>query len=271
MARTVWDDMHEGPTEGAADEELATRVRGPSGSSGKEPQGPRRLLPWLLLVLVASAFAGYLGRKLDEENHEKSALATARDEAAEMRQRAFAAEDALARAKSERDQASQAKTALVQKVAAQDLTKQADDKLISDLRAKLDAHDGDVSQDANRISVNLVDQILFKSGDANISPRGKKVLDQVGAVLKGLSNKQILVGGHTDDRPIHTAQFPSNWELSTARAVNVVRYLAETVGVSPDKLTAAGFSQFHPRSKTSKAKNRRIEILLTPMVEVKKK
>jgi chemotaxis protein MotB len=188
-----------------------------------------------------------------------------------MRQRAFAAEDQLARVKSERDQASQAKTQLVQKVAAQDLTKQADDKLISDLRAKLDTHDGDVSQDANRISVNLVDQILFKSGDANISPRGKKVLDQVGAVLKGLANKQILVGGHTDDRPIHTAQFPSNWELSTARAVNVVRYLAETVGVSPDKLTAAGFSQFHPRSKTSKAKNRRIEILLTPIVEVKKK
>jgi len=85
-----------------------------------------------------------------------------------------------------------------------------------------------------------------------------------------LSDKQILIGGHTDDRPIHTAQFPSNWELSAARAVNVARYLAESVGVDPKHLTAAGFSEFHPRSKKEKSKNRRIEILLTPESALKK-
>ena len=87
----------------------------------------------------------------------------------------------------------------------------------------------------------------------------------VGDVFKPLKDKQILVGGHTDDAPIHTARFPSNWELSTARAVNVVHFLADSVGVDPAKLTAAGYSQYHPRS-SERAQNRRIEILLIPQV-----
>ena len=91
------------------------------------------------------------------------------------------------------------------------------------------------------------------------------MLARVGDVLKPLADKQILVGGHTDDAPIHTARFPSNWELSTARAVNVVHFLADTVGVNPAKLTAAGYSQYHPRS-ADRAQNRRIELLLIPSV-----
>src|SRR5581483_4299768 len=109
--------------------------------------------------------------------------------------------------------------------------KEETDKVLAELRAKLDSKEGDVSSDASHITVNLVDQILFKSGDADLSPRGKEVLSKVGGVLKGLTDKQILIGGHTDDRSIHTPQFPSNWELSSARAVNVVRYLQDVAGV----------------------------------------
>src|SRR5205814_729912 len=66
--------------------------------------------------------------------------------------------------------------------------------------------------------------------------------------------------------PIHTAEFPSNWELSSARAVKVVHFLSETVGVNPRRLAAVGYSQFHPRSHKFIGRNRRIEILLTPAI-----
>ena len=101
--------------------------------------------------------------------------------------------------------------------------------------------------------MHLADEILFSSGEADLSKHGKEVLGRVGDVFKPLTDKQILVGGHTDDAPIHTARFPSNWELSTARAVNVVHFLADNVGVDPRKLTAAGYSQYHPRGGRSGA------------------
>ena len=107
------------------------------------------------------------------------------------------------------------------------------------------------------------------SGQAELSNHGKEVLGKVGGVLKNLRDQQILVGGHTDDRPIHTDRFPSNWELSAARAVNVARYLVETAGIDPHRVVAGGYSEFHPRG-TDRAKNRRIELLLTPIVEVKR-
>src|SRR5258707_864586 len=84
--------------------------------------------------------------------------------------------------------------------------------------------------------------ILVAAGEAERSKHGKEGRARVGDVFKPLKEKQILVGGHTDDAPIHTARFPSNWELSTARAVNVVHFLADAVGVDPAKLTAAGYS-----------------------------
>ena len=150
---------------------------------------------------------------------------------------------------------------MAQKAAA-DLDQQ---KLMEDLRKKLDAKEGDVSSKGGIVTVHLESEILFPSGEAELSKHGKEVLARVGDVFKPLEDKQILVGGHTDDAPIHTARFPSNWELSTARAVNVVHFLADTVGVDPAKLTAAGYSQYHPRS-TERAQNRRIEILLIPQV-----
>ncbi len=230
-----------------------------------EPPRPSRTLPWLLAALATTGLAAMVTRNLHRDARARDELAKARDEAAEFRAQRFRAEDELHRAEEARAKESAAATKL--EAAAIERDKNA--RLISELKAQLDAKDGEVSGDRNEIAVNLVDQILFKSGDADLSPRGKEVLARVGAVLKKVTDKQILIGGHTDSRPIHTAQFPSNWELSSARAVNVVRYLAESAGVDPARLTAAGYSQFHPRGR-SLAQNRRIEILLTPMVTVKK-
>lgn len=256
MARTVWDDVAETP----ASDDARTSVRPGPGPERRAPRGG--LLPWLLAAL-ASAGAISLGvQRTEERRAARAEVAAARDEAAELRRRLFVTEDRLLAAERQRAAATADATTLKENAAARD-------ELISALRAQLDAKDGDVSQEKDRISVNLVDQILFKSGDASLSPRGKEVLSKVGQVLKQLEDKQILIGGHTDDRPIHTEQFPSNWELSAARAVNVARYLQETAGVDPHKLAAAAHGEFHPRSKKDKAKNRRIEILLTPLVEIK--
>jgi chemotaxis protein MotB len=227
--------------------------------------GMTRALPWLLVALLA-VLAGTLAvDDADERSTTHDALAKSRDEAAEFRQGFFKTQAQLADV--DRERASQAATLQqlathVSQKAAEDLEQQ---KLIDDLKKKIDAKEGDVSAANQIVTVHLADEILFASGEAELSKHGKEVLSRVGDVLKTLDNKQILVGGHTDDQPIHTSRFPSNWELSTARAVNVVHHLTDVVGVDGHKLTAAGYSQYHPRG-SDRAKNRRIEILLIPIL-----
>ncbi len=222
-------------------------------------------LPWLLAILLAVVCGTLLVRIGDERRRDKDNLAKARDESAEFRGAFFKTQATLSDI--DKDRAAQAATLqqlathVAQKAAA-DLDQQ---KLMDDLRKKLDAKEGDVSSGGGIVTVHLESEVLFASGEAELSRRGKEVLARVGDVLKPLKDKQILVGGHTDDAPIHTARFPSNWELSTARAVNVVHFLADNAGVDPAKLTAAGYSQYHPRA-SDRALNRRIEILLIPSV-----
>jgi chemotaxis protein MotB len=130
--------------------------------------------------------------------------------------------------------------------------------------------------------VDVTDRILFDSGEAELNDQGKEVLKKVGETLKEASDKIIQVGGHTDSLPISDKlkdQFPSNWELSTARATQVVRFLAEAAKIPGDRLVASGFAQFRPvasnATKRGRRLNRRIEIILQSKVEeleeVKKK
>jgi chemotaxis protein MotB len=116
-------------------------------------------------------------------------------------------------------------------------------------------------------------EVLFPSGVAEMSEAGKAELAKLAAILKDIAPRippevkwVLRVDGHTDNIPIKTAQFPGNWELSTARATNVVRYLIER-GLPPDRLAAAGFGEFQPLEKDNspdaRAKNRRIELRLT--------
>ena len=116
-------------------------------------------------------------------------------------------------------------------------------------------------------------EVLFGSGSAEISLQGMPELDKLADALKELDaeipsdlNWVLRVDGHTDDRPINSALFPSNWELSAARAISVVRYLISR-GIKPERLVAAGFGEFHPidpdDTEEARAKNRRIELKLT--------
>jgi chemotaxis protein MotB len=132
---------------------------------------------------------------------------------------------------------------------------------------------GDVrlSQTGGRIKVDLVDKILFDVGDASITAHGEEVLSRVGAVLANVADRKIQVSGHTDDQPISErlrGRYPTNWELASARASNVVRFLEEKARVPGRRLVAAAYGPWEPissnRSATGRARNRRIEIVLTP-------
>ena len=147
------------------------------------------------------------------------------------------------------------------------------DELVADMKSEIEQGQIKITQLADRLSVSMVDKILFPSGQADISEEGRQVLERVGRVLKNAQDKIIRVEGHTDNVPIHSRlqkQFPTNWELSAARAINVVRFLQETNEIDGTRLQAVGLSEFHPvatnETTEGRSENRRIEIALMPQV-----
>ena len=127
-----------------------------------------------------------------------------------------------------------------------------------------------ITQLKDKLTVNMVEKILFDSGSAEIKKNGRKVLDRVAEILKKATDKQIRVEGHTDNVPIGPkiiSRFPTNWELSAARATTVARYLQDK-GIDPDFLSACGYSEYRPvasnKTEEGQARNRRIEISLIP-------
>jgi len=146
------------------------------------------------------------------------------------------------------------------------------DSLVKDLQGEISKGQIKVTQVRDKLSVQLVEKILFDSGRAEIKPEGKEVLTKVGNVLLAVKDKQIRIEGYTDSVPIGGAlrqQFPTNWELSTQRAATVLRFLQEKVGVDGKYLSAVGYGAFRPVASNDtpegRAENRRIEISLTPL------
>jgi chemotaxis protein MotB len=146
-----------------------------------------------------------------------------------------------------------------------------------DLQKKLEKEiqDGQIklTEMKNRLTMTMVDKILFPSGSADISKEGKSVLDKVVTILKEVKDKRIQVEGHTDNVRIYSAikaKYPTNWELSTGRATQVVRYLQEQGGLDPKALSATGYSEYQPVAPNDtdegRARNRRIEIVLLPLL-----
>lgn len=113
--------------------------------------------------------------------------------------------------------------------------------------------------------VRLTGQILFDIGKADLLEDGKRLLDKIAELLIDIPNV-IMIEGHTDNWPINNERFPSNWELSTARATNVVRYFIENTAIPPERLMAAGYSEYRPLypndTVENRAKNRRVEIVV---------
>jgi chemotaxis protein MotB len=145
------------------------------------------------------------------------------------------------------------------------------DDLVSELQKEILDKRVEVDRMRDQLRVEMVDEVLFDSGEAQIKPAGMAVLKRIGGVLKNAGEREIEVQGHTDNVPIRgalTQRFATNWELSAARALNVVRFLQDQAGMAPERLTARAYGEHRPRvpndSEEGRRKNRRIEILIGP-------
>ena len=154
---------------------------------------------------------------------------------------------------------------------SQDVNGMSYSNLINDLQEQLAAKESIIKSMENRVKVTFVSDVFFDEGSDIIKPGGKKALDNILKTLMAVKGKLIRVEGYTDDVPIapnYQSKFPSNWELSTARADAVVRYLIEK-GIKPEMLKSAGYGKFNPVASNAtaegRAKNRRIEVELVPM------
>lgn len=123
----------------------------------------------------------------------------------------------------------------------------------------------EIIDDERGVAMQLKSNILFETSSSNLKEDSKIILKKINSIISSLENP-ILVEGHTDNRPINTDRFPSNWELSADRAVNVVRYFVEVLGEDPERFSATGYAEFKPVAPNNNyenmAKNRRVDILI---------
>ena len=140
------------------------------------------------------------------------------------------------------------------------------------LKDQIAAQQVEVIEAENKLKVIFVDKILFDSGSAEINPKGRELLLAMAKSLKENKNQNIIIEGHTDNVALTAylmKRFPSNWELSTARASAVARFFDKEGGISPQRLTACGYSFYRPVAPNDtpegRSQNRRIEIILEPV------
>jgi chemotaxis protein MotB len=227
----------------------------------------------LLVLLVAAAAAAWFWLYEPQQQ----ALVEAREKAAAAEREVASLRVRVADLEAIRDRLQKASADLQQVVSAKEKELEAlhstQDELVEGLQKEIADKQIEVQRIRDQIRVQMVDEILFDSGEAEIKPAGLEVLKRVGAILKKTKDRNIEVQGHTDNVPITGAlakRFPTNWELSAARATNVARFLTEETGVDPRRVSAAGYSEYRPRdtndTEAGRRRNRRIEILLGPVV-----
>ena len=148
------------------------------------------------------------------------------------------------------------------------------EELVSHLKKQIENQEVAIKAFEEKISVTFVDRIVFELGKSKISPEGREILGKIGKTLKDVRGKLIRVVGHTDNVPIlpgYHYKFPSNWELSAARAASVVNYLQKDLGLDPTNLEAVGRSFYEPiasnETNEGRAQNRRVNIIIAPMIE----
>jgi chemotaxis protein MotB len=168
-----------------------------------------------------------------------------------------------------REQVGQIEQEKADLVAREEKTKATYEQLMGELQKEVSEGQIAIQQVEDKLTLNVAEKIFFDSGSAALKPHGKQVLVKVGHIVRGLTDKIIRVEGHTDNVPISKslqATYPTNWELSAARATTVVRFLQDHAGVPPQMLMAAAFGQYRPvapnDTPANRQKNRRIEIVL---------
>lgn len=259
------------------------------------PPRPRRSFgPILLLTALLVAGGGFLLFYYLEHDPQRRALETTRADLSEHEAARSTLEARLAELEAERerlqrrvgelrgseealrgerDQLTRERDVLragnEQAQAALAAMQAAQDALRGRLSAELASGEIELGGDGDSVSVALTDRILFPAGTAELNARGREVLTRVSASLADLPNRLVRVEGHTDATPIspeNAERFPSNWELSTARATTVVRFL-QAQGIPGERLAAVGYAENRPIADNDTAhgrrRNRRIELVLS--------
>ncbi|HKZ33124.1 MAG TPA: flagellar motor protein MotB [Vicinamibacteria bacterium] len=231
-----------------------------------------KLLGLLLVILLAAGAAFYFLVLQPQQN----ALATAEQAAVVCAQQLASLRGQVADLTIIRDQLQRSGAELAEKVAEKEnellALRSTQDELVSELKGEIADKTVQVERIRDQLRVDLVDEVLFDSGEATLKPAGIAVFGKIGAVLAKATDRRIEVQGHTDNVPITGAlakRFATNWELSAARATNVVRFLQDQAKLDPTRLCASGYAEFRPKGPNDTAagrrQNRRIEILLIPI------
>ena len=231
----------------------------------KNKSSPMGWIVAVLMAVLAAVFIGLwnsanVGRQKDVESMQ-AAAETLKTDLANARAQIRTNQDLIA--------------SLTNQIA--DLQKQKEQvsksskSLEDEMRSQLESKDVTISKLQGRLTVNIVDRVMFDSGEAVLKPDGEVVMRKIAQILQEHPQLSIHVVGHTDNVPIRqTAQsrFASNWELSTARALAAVHFLTERAGVDPRRVGAVGYGEFRPVADNStpegRAKNRRIAITILP-------
>jgi chemotaxis protein MotB len=141
--------------------------------------------------------------------------------------------------------------------------------LVAEMESMIDSTDladsVDLAYNGDQINLQIDGRYLFESGRAQLKDRARFIFANLGQMFRDYADYSIAIRGHTDDRNIETAQFPSNWELSAVRATTVLRFFIEQ-GIDPERMTATGYADYLPlvdnNSADNRARNRRVEFVL---------
>lgn len=168
-----------------------------------------------------------------------------------------------------KDEVTRLNQELDQLISSKDDLDAAKKELEKKLHSEMDAGNLSVSMQARGLVVTVLDRILFDSGKAELKDSSKSTLNKVAQILKSeVEGNMIYVEGHTDNLPIRYSGWRSNWELSTARATEVVHHFTENNELNPRRLAATGYGEFHPlfdnQTAEGQLKNRRVEIVISP-------
>ncbi|MDX1950775.1 MAG: OmpA family protein [Verrucomicrobiota bacterium] len=215
-------------------------------------------------ILSVLLVLGVIGASAWKQSHEfKKVLAELQDLQAQSLQQ-------TAQTKALKEELEQSRLAVETLQREKEEVTKAQQSLENEMRSALQSRDVTISELQGKLTVNILDRILFDSAEAVLKPEGEKVLNQIATVLAQYPKRQIHVIGHTDNVPIRAGRSPfqTNWELSVGRATAAVRYLTEKAGVDPHMVAAVGYGEFHPISDNStpegRARNRRIALVVMP-------
>jgi len=252
----------------------------------KPPERDPAWVPWALLLVALAGFMLFvflaylpLGEELDAltEQHQQALETVDRltEQVGQLKQARAELESSKAELESSKAELEKVRADLASELGQQrkelEQFKQAQQELSHRLEAEMKKGQVLIRQANGQLVVDLVDKLMFDSAAVELNESGKDVLRRVAETLRSMPDKLIMVAGHTDNVPISDKlvdTYPTNWELSTARATGVVRFLQDECKIPGERLAAVGYSQYRPvgtnRNHRGRRRNRRIEVILMP-------